>query len=61
MESHELFKIRMDLDMTQAELSKLLGISQSHLSNLECGNRIIYPWHVEKVLQTLEACKRTIN
>ena len=35
---HTMIKARMDADMTQAELSKLTGITQSDISKIETGN-----------------------
>jgi len=51
METYELYKLRCELDMTQAEIAQKLGMSQSHYSNLEVGNKRIFPHHIEKIKQ----------
>ena len=40
MTGKEIRKLRRSLDITQLQLSKMLGISQAMLSQIECGTRI---------------------
>lgn len=45
---------RQSEEMSQAEFARLLGISKSHLSDIECGRKTISPDRAARFARTLQ-------
>jgi transcriptional regulator with XRE-family HTH domain len=49
-----LLATRQGEEMSQAEFARLLGISKSHLSDIECGRKTISPDRAARFARTLQ-------
>jgi transcriptional regulator with XRE-family HTH domain len=52
--SNLLLARRQSKDMSQAAFARLLGISKSHLSDIECGRKAVSPDRAARFARTLQ-------
>lgn len=52
--SNLLLARRQSKEMSQADFARLLGISKSHLSDIECGRKAVSPDRAARFARTLQ-------
>lgn len=56
-----LRKIRLERDINISEMAEKIGISCSHLSCIEMGNKTLLSKHVKKIIKSLDLSKEEEN